>query len=209
MTDSELIEMLQQKYADKITIRKGLKFGVQMCQLERYQKLYDSYPLDFVIHSNHQVDDIEIFLPEFRAGKSQAEYNRAYYEEILRTVNAYKDYSVLGHLDAFNRYDPQGICPFHEFSDIVYEILKQIIRDGKGLELNTSYVRYRVPDLTPSREILKMYQELGGEIITIGSDSHAREHLGFHLREAKEELKKLGFRYFCTYKDMEPIFHEL
>ena len=205
----ERIAYLQKKYEGQIVIRKGLEFGLQMCTLDKYQKVYDEWPMDFVIHSNHQVDNIEFPCPEFFEGKTQREYNRVYYEEILRTVNAYKDYSVLGHLDAFNRYDPQGICPFSDFDDIVYEILKQAIRDGKGIELNTSNVRYKVPDLTPSRDILKMYKELGGEIITIGSDSHAREHLGFHLREAQEELKKIGFKYFCTYKDMEPIFHEL
>ena len=203
------IYLLQDKYKEQITIRKGLEFGVQMCRLKEYQDLFNSYPMDFVIHSNHQVDDIEIFLPEFFEGKSQKEYNRIYYEEILRTVNAFKDYSVLGHLDAFNRYDPKGACPFEDFSDLIYEILKTVIADNKGIELNTSNVRYGVKDLTPSRDILRMYKELGGEIITIGSDSHTRKQLGFNIRSAQEELKKLGFEYFCTFSEMKPIFHKL
>ena len=205
----EKIEYLQNKYQDQITIRKGFEFGLQMWHLDEYHKLYDAYPVDFIIHSNHQVNDVEIFLPEFFEGKSQKEYNRIYYEEILRTVTNFKDYSVLGHLDAFNRYDPKGACPFDDFSDIVYEILKIVIKDNRGIELNTSNERYGVKDLTPCRDILKMYKELGGEIITIGSDSHVKEHLGYHIEYGKEELKKLGFRYFCTFKDMKPIFHEL
>lgn len=203
------IREMQEKYSDQITIRKGLEFGLEMCHLKEYQDLYEKYPMDFIIHSNHQVDDIEIFLPEFFAGKTQKEYNRYYYEEILRTVIAYKDYSVLGHLDAFNRYDPLGECPLEDFVDLVYEIFRIAIADGKGIELNTSNVRYGVKDLTPCVDILKIYKELGGQIITIGSDSHAPEHLGFNIRESQKILKELGFEYFCTFKDMEPIFHKL
>ena len=203
------IEMLQKKYEGRITIRKGLEFGLEMCHLREYQDLYDRYPMDFVIHSNHQVNDIEIFLPEFFAGKSQKEYNRVYYEEILRTVIAYKDYSVLGHLDAFNRYDPLGPCPFEDFADLVYDILKIAIHDDKDIELNTSNVRYGVKDLTPCLDILKLYRELGGIIITIGSDSHHKDHLGFNIKKSQQILKELGYEYFCTYRGMEPIFHKL
>ena len=205
----EKIALMKEKYRGQITIRKGLEFGLEMCHLKEYQDLYDKYPMDFVIHSNHQVDDIEIFLPEFFEGKTQKEYNRYYYEEILRTVIAYKDYSVLGHLDAFNRYDPKGECPLEDFVDLVYEILKIAIADGKGIELNTSNVRYGVKDLTPCVGILKIYRSLGGQIITIGSDSHAKEHLGFRIRESMQILKDLGYEYFCTYENMKPVFHKL
>ena len=96
-----------------------------------------------------------------------------------------------------------------DFEDLVYEILKVVINDNKGIEINTSNVRYGVKDLTPSRDILKIYHDLGGEIITIGSDSHTREHLGFHIQYSQDILKDLGFKYFCTFKDMKPIFNKL
>ena len=205
----EKIAFLQEKYKDRICIKKGLELGVQMCHLNEYEKLYKEWPMDFIIHSNHQVDDIEIFLPEFFEGKSQKEYNRVYYNELLDTALHYKHYSVLGHIDAFNRYDPLGPCPFEDFSDLVYEILKVAIEDGKGIELNTSNVRYGLKDLTPCMDILKMYKQLGGKIITIGSDSHRKEHLGFRIKESQAILKDLGFEYFCTFENMEPIFHRL
>ncbi len=78
-----------------------------------------------------------------------------------------------------------------------------------GIELNTSYHRYGLKDTTPSLEILKLYHELGGSIITIGSDSHKPEHLGTYIEEAKHFLKKLGFKYFCTYERMKPVYHEI
>ena len=58
-------------------------------------------------------------------------------------------------------------------------------------------------------DILKLYRRLGGEIITMGSDSHKPEHLGAYIEEGKQLLKSLGFRFFCTYEKMSPIYHEL
>lgn len=204
-----MIESLQEKYEKQIVIRKGLEMGLQSHRIEQYEKLYETYPMDFILHSNHQVNDIEIFLPEYFAGKSQKEYNRVYYEELLKTVQLYKHYSVLGHIDGFNRYDPKGECPLEDFEDIVYEILKIVIADGKGIEVNTANVRYHLKNTTPCKGILKMYKELGGEILTIGSDSHAPGQLGFNIAQSQEMLKDLGFGYFCTFEKMKPIFHKL
>lgn len=75
--------------------------------------------------------------------------------------------------------------------------------------MNTSSHRYGLSDTTPSKEILKLYYELGGDILTIGSDSHKPEHLGAYLTETMDMLKSIGFRAFCTFEKMEPIFHEL
>ena len=79
----------------------------------------------------------------------------------------------------------------------------------KGLEVNTSSYRYGLSDTTPSVEILKRYRELGGKIVTIGSDSHKPEHLGAYIEETKEMLRKAGYTQFCTYERMSPVFHDL
>ena len=107
------------------------------------------------------------------------------------------------------RYDRFGEYPFEKFKDIAEEILKLVIEKGKGIEINTSSFRYKLKDLTPSRDILRFYRELGGEIITIGSDSHRAEQLGQNLLLVREELKNLGYKYFCTFDKMKPIFNKL
>ena len=56
---------------------------------------------------------------------------------------------------------------------------------------------------------MKLYYDLGGRIITIGSDSHEKVHLGAHIETMKKDLKKIGFKEFCTFKQMKPIFHKL
>lgn len=194
-----------------ITIKAGLEFGAQMITLDKYRELIKRYGnrLDFVLLSVHQVGNKEFWNQEFQKGKSQLEYNRGYYEELLRLVRSFKDYSVLAHLDLIVRYDRQGTLPFEDVKDVITEILKQVIADGKGIEVNTSSVRYQVGDLTPSVEILKLYHELGGRVLTFGSDSHKPEHLGAHITEQMAQVKELGFTEYCTFSHGKPEFHPL
>lgn len=203
------IQTLQKKYQDQITIHCGMEFGMQTHTIDKYRQLFNRYNFDFIILSCHQVEDKEFWTQDFQAGRTQAEYNRRYYQEILNIIQEYKDYSVLGHLDLIVRYDRQGIYPFENVRDIVTEILKQVIADGKGIEINTSSHRYGLKDLQPSRNILKLYRELGGTIVTVGSDSHQKEHLGAYIADTYEEMKRLGFTHYCTFEKMQPIFHPL
>lgn len=204
----EVLE-LRIKYADKIKLKLGMEFGVQMHTLEKYEKLFAGYPFDFIILSLHQVENKEIWCKEFQEGRSWKEYNECYYREMLALVQNCKNYSVLGHIDFITRYDDNGKYPFEKVKLIIEEILKVVIEDGKGIEINTSCYRYGLNDLTPGREILCLYRQLGGRIITIGSDSHKREDLGKYIEETKQELRKLGFKEYCTYEKMQPIFHTL
>lgn len=203
------IKEMQDLYKDKNQIKAGLEFGIQVHTIPRYEALFQKYPMDFIILSIHQVEDKEFWTQDFQKGRTQQEYNERYYEEMLNVINAYDNYSVLGHMDLITRYDNCGIYPFEKIEPMIREILKTVIAHGKGLELNTSYHRYGLKDTTPSVDILKLYRELGGEIITIGSDSHKPEHLGAYIEEGKQLLKELGYPYFCTYDKMKPVFHSL
>ena len=203
------IAELQEKYKDAINIKLGLEFGVQTHTIPQYEALFRRYPFDFIILSIHQVEDKEFWTQDFQQGRTQREYNERYYEEMLRVVRNYKNYSVLGHMDLIKRYDMAGIYPFVKVRPMIAEILKIVIADGKGIEVNTSSHRYGLTDSMPSDEILRLYKDLGGSIITIGSDSHAPEHLGTYIEEAKAQLREIGFHSFCTYDKMRPVFHPL
>ena len=205
----EDINKMREKYSKQIDIKTGLECGIQTSTIHKYEELLKKYDFDFIIFSVHQVDNKEFWTQDFQKDKTQKEYNEAYYKEILEVVKKFKNYSVLGHLDLIIRYDKKGIYPFEKVKPIVEEILKIVIEDGKGIELNTSYTRYGLKDTTPSVDILKLYHKLGGNIITIGSDSHQPSHLGFNINEAKEILKNIGFKQFCTYSKMIPQFHDL
>lgn len=200
---------MQSRYGDRIRIRVGLEFGIQTHTIPQFRALLTRYPLDFVILSIHQVENQEFWTQEFQHGRTQREYNERYYEELLAVVQQYQGYSVLGHLDLITRYDKQGVYPFERVRPLVEAILRRVIADGKGIEVNTSSHRYGLTDTTPSVAILQLYRELGGTILTIGSDSHAPAHLGTHIGEARALLRDLGFRQFCTFERMQPVFHPL
>ncbi|AQR95405.1 histidinol-phosphatase HisJ family protein [Clostridium saccharoperbutylacetonicum] len=203
------IKSLQEKYKDQINIKIGMEFGMQKHTIGKFQKLFNQYNFDFIILSCHQVDDKEFWNQAFQSEKSQKEYNELYYQEILHLVKHYKNYSVLGHLDMIKRYDEISEYPFEKVKTIITDILKIVISDGKGIEINTSSHRYDLNDLTPSKDILRLYKNLGGKILTIGSDTHKKEHLGAYIEATKNELKKLGFNSYCTYENMIPIYHSL
>lgn len=203
------IAELQAKYKDAITIKLGLEFGIQTHTIPQYEALFRRYPFDFIILSIHQVEDKEFWTQDFQQGRTQQEYNERYYAEMLQVVKNYKNYSVLGHMDLIKRYDKAGIYPFEKLKPMIAEILKIVIADGKGIEVNTSSHRYGLTDSMPSAAILRLYKDLGGSIITIGSDSHAPAHLGTYIEEAKAQLREIGFNSFCTYDKMRPVFHPL
>lgn len=63
--------------------------------------------------------------------------------------------------------------------------------------------------LLPSRDILELYKQMGGEIITVGSDAHRPERVGDRIDEAYDLLKDIGFNYVTTFKERKPEFHKL
>ena len=205
------LDRVRELYKDEISIKNGLEFGIQKHTISKFENLFEKSPLDFVIMSVHEIDDKELWDHSFQDGKTEEEYYRLYFENLYYLVQNYHNYSVLGHLDLLKRYDEKdGYNPFVENKEIITKILKYIIADGKGIELNTSSIKYKLDDLMPSRDILKLYLELGGEVLTIGSDSHCKRDLkNSHIEELKQELRDIGFTKFCTFEKMKPTFHEL
>lgn len=201
----------RERFAPGLTVKTGMEFGVQSHTIDRFRALFDRHAAewDFIILSIHQVGDKEFWDGAFQEGKTQEEYNMQHYEEMLRVVQGFDNWSVIGHVDHIKRYDPLGPWPDANIRDIVAAIFEEAIRRGKGIELNTSSVRYGLSDLTPSTEILRLYRDLGGRILTLGSDSHKPEHLGAHIPAMRERLRALGFDEFCTFDHMEPVFHKL
>ena len=205
----QLFNQCKEKYQDKIILKFGLEFGIQKHTIPQYEQLFKRYPFDFILLSIHEVENKEFWNYDFQQGKTLSECYRAYYEELLTVVKNFDNYSCLAHFDLIRRYVDKSIDTFEQHKDIITEILQHVIKQGKGIEINTSSFRYQIPGYTPSIEILKLYHQLGGKIITLGSDSHQKAQLGAYLSEARLLLKAIGFSHYCTFDQMQPIFHTL
>lgn len=202
------IHRLQDKYADQIKIHKGIELGLQPHLIDRYQTLMEEENFDFVICSIHTVDRKGLHAGDLFKDRSIAEAYQTYYEELLYCVKNFKTFNILGHVDLIKRYTI-GREPDHHYHDLITEIFQVIIPEGKGIELNTSGERDGLPTGMPSPDILKLYKELGGEIVTLGSDAHEPSELGFHFEKSLKLLKSVGFTYIATFKEQEPTFHPI
>lgn len=191
----------QNLYRDKISIKIGLELGLQV-HLEgdkELKALLNDDKFDFLIGSIHAVHYKDLNTKAyFGSFNTKDEAHRAYFEEMYRSVQMFKGVSVIGHMDFIKRYgrisfDDFNILDYELHDDIITKILKFLIENNIGIELNTSGYRYKLDGPNAGEYILKKYKSLGGEIITIGSDSHKKEHLGEGFDKGLELLKKCGF----------------
>ena len=155
----------------------------------------------------HTVEKKGLHYGDIFIGKTTEEAFSAYYEELLYCVKNFKQFNILGHIDLVKRYAKEQID--NDFHSILTEIFNIIIPEGKGIELNTSGVRYGLSNGMPSDDILKLYKQCGGEIITLGSDAHNPEDIAFQFRESLELLQSIGFKYISTFADQKPTFQKI
>lgn len=201
------IKAMQEKYGDQLAIKKGVEIGIQPHLIKRYEKMMSEESFDFVICSMHATEGKEMHYGTFFEGKTVEEAFEIYYKEILSCIKEFKEFSVLGHIDLVKRYAKEKSKD--DFHDILREIFEEIIPAGKGIELNTSGYRYGLEAGMPSADILKLYKDCGGEVITIGSDSHVTDTLGFQFQTGLALLKEIGFNYVASFTDGEPEFHAI
>lgn len=202
---------LKNKYAEWIDVRIGVEIGLQPHLGEFYKKFVNTYPLDFVIGSVHVVNHQDPYYGAFFEGKTDESAYREAFEETLMNIRNNQDFDVLGHIDYIVRYGKTKAADYSykKYSDILDEILKYLIENGKGIELNTAGYKYGLGFCHPHPDMIKRYHELGGEIITIGSDGHKPEHMAYDFGKVSDILKACGFKVYTEFKDRKPYFRQL
>ncbi len=198
---------LKQQYKNQISLKIGVELGLQPHLAESNQAFIKELPFDFVIASSHLVDHMDPYYASYWEGGTPKSKIQRYFESILENLQVFSDFDVYGHLDYVVRYctDKAFLYQCEDYQDIWEECLRILIANGKGIELNCAGFRYgKYPN--PHQTILRRYKELGGEILTIGSDAHSPEYLAFHFPALPELLKSCGFSYITTFENRKPTF---
>ncbi len=200
------LEQLRAQYAGKINLRIGVEMGLMPSVIDKINDYVSGYPFDFVIGSSHLVRGQDPYYAEYYVGKTEKQAYEEYFLSILENAKALDCFHVYGHLDYVIRYGPnrdQFYDPM-DYYDVFKKLLTVIIDKGKGIEVNTGsmYKGFSYPH--PHEKVLKLYKQLGGEIITIGSDAHVPQYVGYGFDYAEELLKQCGFRYYTLFKEGKP-----
>lgn len=197
------IKQVKYKYANVIEILSGVEIGMQPHLFEKYNKFIEKNPFDFVIMSIHSINKTDLEKDGFLSNLKAIEILEKYYNDMLLCIKNYKNFDVLGIFDCIDKHflNSSKIPNYEEYYTFVSEILKLLIKNEKGIELNTGGIISNPEYFHPKIEILNLYKELGGEIITIGSNAHKPENVGYEYRAAEKMLKDLGFKYMHIFKD--------
>ncbi len=197
----------------ELVIKKGVELSLMPQSLEKIARDVKGRGFDFIIASQHTVKDKDPYFGDGFEGKTLRDVHREYLEEMLYDLEHFEDFDVIGHIGYIDKYLEkaksltQGGEPFRyqDFPELLDAILLSAITRGKGMEINTSnYFVYDYP--TPHKTILKRFVELGGEIVTLGSDAHFSTVIGHRFEDAFEFLEECGVRYLCTYENRKPSF---
>ena len=191
-----------------LLIRRGMEFGLTPDNPDQLKKDLQRRPFDFVLGSVHLVDGVDIYLQPYWQGKTYDEAVRLHLETTLECVRVHEDYDVLGHLTYIAKCGAnprKELLRYEDHKPIMDEIMLELVRRGKGMELNTSGID-RCGGPLPTLDYFQRFYDLGGRIVTVGSDSHDVARAGQYTHEMVAELKKI-FGYVCTFEGRRPIFH--
>ena len=204
----ETIPALQREYAGRLCLLYGVELGQPCHEPEKAEFLLSENMYDFVIGSVHNIRGHDDFYFLDYREHDPVKLLDAYFEELLETAEWGK-FDILAHITYPLRYiaGEYGIdVDMNRYSGILDETFRALIRNGCGIEINTSGLRQKLGRTMPELPAVKRYRELGGELLTIGSDAHCTSDLGKGIAQGIETAKKAGFTQIAVFRKRKPTF---
>jgi len=199
--------------APEVRLRQGVEITYQANLEAEIRAWLAGRDWDFVITSVHLVDYADGWAMVSEPSAMEAyfgEHNQSqaylpYFEELLRAARSGLG-DVLGHFDLVKRYGVAHYGRFEpaSFAEEIRAVLRAAIEAGVGLEINTSGLRQAPGEPYPGLTVLRWYREMGGEILTVGSDAHRVEHLAAGMDQALALARAAGFTAVTTFEARAP-----
>lgn len=208
------LESVREQFSN-IKIKTGVETGLIVGSLPKITADLAGRQFDFIIASQHVAQGKDPWYGDYYESWTLREGQEIYLKEILYCIENFDNFDVIGHIGYVDKYlekypqlkDPAPFT-YKDFPELIDSILKNVISRGKGIEVNTS--NYRVHGWpTPHPSILKRYAQLGGEVLTIGSDAHRASEVGYMVDTAQALLLECGIKYVCTFTNRVPEFHKI
>ena len=201
-----------------IHLRKGVEVTYQSRRAEEIRAWLLDGTWDYVVLSVHLVDYPDGWaiisdpgvVGDYFASHGQRQAYVPYFEELLQAARSGLG-DVLGHLDLVKRYGTSHYGCFEpaEFEGEIREVLRTAAQNGVGLEVNSSGLRQQPREPYPSLAVLRWYRELGGELITVGSDAHHTDQLGAGMAHVRALAREAGFQAMATFANRQPLWTDL
>ncbi|MGN0812796.1 MAG: histidinol-phosphatase HisJ family protein [Candidatus Coproplasma sp.] len=195
----------------EIEILQGVEFGYRKEAVPQYEKLLSQYSFDYVINSLHTLKGRgDCYHDRFFEGRPLKDSYTDYFKGVLESINADYDYQIVGHIGYVCRYrkGEGSQIVYSHFAEIIDEILKAIIAKDKCLEINTSNGVSGCTFL-PDKDIITRYIELGGKLLSFGSDAHRVERYYNGADLLKDFLRQSGVKELYYYKKRRPVAYKI
>ena len=194
-------------YGDRIKIKHGVELGQPHLYPKYSEILLKENPYDFVLASVHKMNN-DVDFGELNYHNIDVPSYCIKYLSELKHLAEWNKFDCVGHLDLVKRYGSLYRIKINlmDYKEELEEIFKILIENGKGIEINTSGLRQAAKSCLPDLNIVRFYRQLGGEIITVGSDSHYAKDVGKGINEGIEIAKNAGFEYMTVFSQRKPEF---
>lgn len=192
--------------SDKLLM--GIELGMREDCIDKNKELISNYNFDYVIGSIHVMDGMDIYDEAIYTSDRENVY-RKYFRLMNECVKIHDCIDSLGHIDyiaRYARYDDSEIY-YDKYSDCIDEVLNSVIKMGKAIEINTRRLSDRKAVLNLIK-IYKRYNELGGKIVTIGSDSHHHSTIGSGFNAAREIVETCNLKA-VYFKNRKPEYDSI
>ena len=205
------VTALKEKYNGKLNLICGVEMGQPQAAPEAAAFINADERVDFIIGSLHQIrGEKDFYYIDYMDLGTDKIYDllERYFTELNEMCRT-NSFDVLGHLTYCLRYMKQrhGIEPdISRFDDIIADSFRTLAQNGKGIEINTSGLRQGFGETFPNLRYTKLFREMGGEIISVGSDAHTAEDIGKNVRDGIEIAKAAGFTRIAYFQKRQPQF---